>query len=188
MRAIDRAIANTLAAINDCRSRDWRRQSRRAPQIAKACFSPCGKRRRFIATARRAHFRIDELPRGKWRRPAGLALWARREEYAALRLPRFRRILPNRQSTRAQRSAHQFAGDLPQRCGERRRNQCSPEIGLSVQPKKGNAVYFEYANSLRQVDQKSVHAGAAVHVGGKWIVNAGNGWGERRFLPAVEEH
>jgi prolyl 4-hydroxylase len=57
-----------------------------------------------------------------------------------------------------------------------------PEIGLAVQPKKGNAVYFEYANSLRQVDQKSVHAGAAVHVGEKWIVTK---WmRERRFVPA----
>jgi prolyl 4-hydroxylase len=57
-----------------------------------------------------------------------------------------------------------------------------PEIGLSVSPKKGNAVYFEYANSLRQVDHKSAHAGAQVHEGEKWAVTK---WvRERRFIPA----
>ena len=57
-----------------------------------------------------------------------------------------------------------------------------PEIGLSVSPKKGNAVYFEYANSRRQVDLKSVHAGAPVHEGEKWAVTK---WmRERRFIPA----
>ncbi len=57
-----------------------------------------------------------------------------------------------------------------------------PEVGLSVLPKKGNAVYFEYANSLRQVDEKSVHAGAHVHAGEKWIVTK---WmRERRFISA----
>jgi prolyl 4-hydroxylase len=57
-----------------------------------------------------------------------------------------------------------------------------PEIGLSVSPKKGNAVYFEYANSLHQVDHKSVHAGAAVNEGEKWAVTK---WmRERRFIPA----
>jgi prolyl 4-hydroxylase len=57
-----------------------------------------------------------------------------------------------------------------------------PEAGLSVSPKKGNAVYFEYANSLQQVDHKSVHAGAPVHEGEKWIVTK---WmRERRFVAA----
>jgi len=45
-----------------------------------------------------------------------------------------------------------------------------PEAGLSVLPRKGNAVYFEYANSLRQVDPLSVHAGAAVLRGEKWAL------------------
>ncbi len=45
-----------------------------------------------------------------------------------------------------------------------------PEAGLSVLPRRGNAVYFEYANSLRQVDPLSVHAGAAVHRGEKWAL------------------
>jgi len=57
-----------------------------------------------------------------------------------------------------------------------------PEAGLSVLPKKGNGVYFEYANSRRQVDPKSAHAGGAVHEGEKWAVTK---WmRERRFVPA----
>jgi len=45
-----------------------------------------------------------------------------------------------------------------------------PEAGLSVLPRRGNAVYFEYANSLRQVDPLSVHAGAAVLRGERWAL------------------
>ena len=45
-----------------------------------------------------------------------------------------------------------------------------PEIGLAVSAQKGNAVYFEYGNSLRQADPKSLHAGAAVHQGEKWAL------------------
>jgi len=57
-----------------------------------------------------------------------------------------------------------------------------PEIGLAVTPKPGNAVYFEYANSLQQVDLASVHAGAPVQAGEKWAVTK---WmRERRFVPA----
>ncbi|MGD0958260.1 MAG: 2OG-Fe(II) oxygenase [Methylomonas sp.] len=58
-----------------------------------------------------------------------------------------------------------------------------PELGgLAVSPKPGNAVYFEYANSLRQVDLKSVHAGAPVYAGEKWALTK---WmRERRFIPA----
>jgi prolyl 4-hydroxylase len=55
-----------------------------------------------------------------------------------------------------------------------------PELGLSVLPIKGNAVYFEYANSHRQVDPKSVHAGAPVYAGEKWAVTK---WmRERQFI------
>lgn len=57
-----------------------------------------------------------------------------------------------------------------------------PEVGLVVTPKKGNAVYFEYANSRRQVDPLSVHAGAPVVLGEKWALTK---WmRERRFSPA----
>jgi len=45
-----------------------------------------------------------------------------------------------------------------------------PEAGLSVSPRKGNAVYFEYANSRQQLDARALHAGAPVIEGEKWAV------------------
>jgi len=55
-----------------------------------------------------------------------------------------------------------------------------PEAGLSVCPQMGNAVYFEYCNSLNQVDPRSLHAGAPVIAGEKWAVTK---WmRQRRFL------
>lgn len=45
-----------------------------------------------------------------------------------------------------------------------------PEVGLSVSPRKGNAVYFEYANSRQQLDARSLHAGAPVIEGEKWAM------------------
>lgn len=45
-----------------------------------------------------------------------------------------------------------------------------PELGLEVVPKKGSAVYFEYANSLNQLDRLTLHGGAPVRRGEKWIV------------------
>ncbi len=45
-----------------------------------------------------------------------------------------------------------------------------PEIGLSVTPRRGNAVYFEYSNSRQQLDGKSLHAGAPIIVGEKWVM------------------
>jgi prolyl 4-hydroxylase len=57
-----------------------------------------------------------------------------------------------------------------------------PEVGLSVSPRRGNAVYFEYANSLQQVDSRSLHVGAPVIEGEKWVVTK---WmRSRRFVPA----
>lgn len=44
-----------------------------------------------------------------------------------------------------------------------------PEIQLSVTPNKGSAVYFEYTNSLGQSDPMTLHAGAPVIRGEKWI-------------------
>jgi prolyl 4-hydroxylase len=44
-----------------------------------------------------------------------------------------------------------------------------PDIGLAVVPKKGAAVYFEYCNSMGQVDPQTLHAGAPVGAGEKWI-------------------
>jgi prolyl 4-hydroxylase len=58
-----------------------------------------------------------------------------------------------------------------------------PEAGVSVVPRRGNAVYFEYANSRMQVDQSSAHAGAPVIEGEKWIVTK---WMRaRKFVPAA---
>jgi prolyl 4-hydroxylase len=57
-----------------------------------------------------------------------------------------------------------------------------PAIGLSVSPRRGNAVYFEYANSRQQLDGKSLHAGAPVLEGEKWALTK---WMRtRRFVPA----
>ncbi len=44
-----------------------------------------------------------------------------------------------------------------------------PALNLSVVPKKGSAVYFEYCNSLGQVDPQTLHGGAPVSAGEKWI-------------------
>ncbi|RED61915.1 MULTISPECIES: 2OG-Fe(II) oxygenase [Cohnella] len=44
-----------------------------------------------------------------------------------------------------------------------------PEVGLSVAPRKGSAVYFEYGNELGQLDRLSLHGGAPVKAGEKWI-------------------
>lgn len=45
-----------------------------------------------------------------------------------------------------------------------------PELELSVKPKKGSAVYFEYHNKEGQVDTRCLHAGMPVTRGDKWIV------------------
>jgi prolyl 4-hydroxylase len=45
-----------------------------------------------------------------------------------------------------------------------------PRAGVSVLPKKGNAVFFKYLNSLGQLDSLSLHGGAPVHRGEKWIM------------------
>lgn len=44
-----------------------------------------------------------------------------------------------------------------------------PDVGVSVVPKKGAAVYFEYCNSKGQVDPLTLHAGNPVIEGEKWI-------------------
>jgi prolyl 4-hydroxylase len=44
-----------------------------------------------------------------------------------------------------------------------------PEIKLSIYPKKGSALYFSYFNSLGQVDPITLHGGAPVIEGEKWI-------------------
>ncbi|MBC7815588.1 MAG: 2OG-Fe(II) oxygenase [Planctomycetaceae bacterium] len=44
-----------------------------------------------------------------------------------------------------------------------------PEIGLSVIPRRGHAVYFGYCNSRNEVDPLTLHGGAPVRQGVKWI-------------------
>lgn len=44
-----------------------------------------------------------------------------------------------------------------------------PHLNLSVVPKKGSAVYFEYCNGQGQVDPLTLHGGLPVSVGEKWI-------------------
>ena len=57
-----------------------------------------------------------------------------------------------------------------------------PEAGLSVVPRRGNGVYFEYTNSRMQVDIRSAHGGAPVIRGEKWILTK---WmRSRKFVPA----
>ncbi|MGO4331075.1 2OG-Fe(II) oxygenase [Cupriavidus sp. M-11] len=57
-----------------------------------------------------------------------------------------------------------------------------PEIGFAVSPRKGNAVYFEYCDAANQLDGRTLHAGAPVQAGEKWVVTK---WmRQRRFVPA----
>jgi prolyl 4-hydroxylase len=44
-----------------------------------------------------------------------------------------------------------------------------PEVGWAISPVRGNAVHFEYCNSLGQVDPASLHASRAVQRGEKWV-------------------
>ncbi|WP_338759057.1 2OG-Fe(II) oxygenase [Massilia sp. METH4] len=44
-----------------------------------------------------------------------------------------------------------------------------PKLGLSIVPRKGSAVYFEYANDDGQLDEASLHGGAPVLRGEKWV-------------------
>ena len=57
-----------------------------------------------------------------------------------------------------------------------------PDSGWSVSPQRGSAVYFEYCNSLGQLDRASLHAGAPVLRGKKWVATK---WmRQRRFVAA----
>jgi prolyl 4-hydroxylase len=57
-----------------------------------------------------------------------------------------------------------------------------PETGFSVVPKRGHAVYFEYANALGQVDRRTLHSGQPVLRGEKWVATK---WmRERPFVAA----
>ncbi len=45
-----------------------------------------------------------------------------------------------------------------------------PEIGFEVRPLPGRAVYFTYLDADGGVDPMSLHGGAPVHAGEKWII------------------
>jgi prolyl 4-hydroxylase len=44
-----------------------------------------------------------------------------------------------------------------------------PEAGITVAPRLGSALYFEYCNSAGQLDPLSLHAGLPVRGGTKWV-------------------
>jgi prolyl 4-hydroxylase len=44
-----------------------------------------------------------------------------------------------------------------------------PETGVAVTPRRGNAVYFEYANAAGDVDRSSLHASAVTIDTEKWV-------------------
>jgi prolyl 4-hydroxylase len=57
-----------------------------------------------------------------------------------------------------------------------------PALGWAVSPLRGNAIYFEYGDDSGRVDARSLHAGAPVTQGEKWVVTK---WmRQRRFVPA----
>jgi prolyl 4-hydroxylase len=57
-----------------------------------------------------------------------------------------------------------------------------PEAAFRASALRGNGLYFEYANSRGQVDHRSLHAGAPVAEGEKWVLTK---WvRERRFVSA----
>jgi len=44
-----------------------------------------------------------------------------------------------------------------------------PDVGIDVTPRRGSAVYFSYCNSKGQLDPATLHGGAPVLAGEKWI-------------------
>lgn len=59
-----------------------------------------------------------------------------------------------------------------------------PTSGWSISPQRGHAVYFEYCDAQGRVDARSLHAGAAVTQGEKWVATK---WmRQRRFISAAE--
>jgi prolyl 4-hydroxylase len=57
-----------------------------------------------------------------------------------------------------------------------------PQAGWTISAQRGSAVYFEYCNSLDQLDHASLHAGNPVERGEKWVATK---WmRQRRFVSA----
>ncbi|MFI2231806.1 2OG-Fe(II) oxygenase [Nocardia testacea] len=55
-----------------------------------------------------------------------------------------------------------------------------PDAGVSVSPRKGQALYFRYFNNIGQLDPATLHAGLPVLAGQKWIINK---WVRRYQVP-----
>ncbi|ANN74588.1 2OG-Fe(II) oxygenase [Bordetella bronchialis] len=56
-----------------------------------------------------------------------------------------------------------------------------PESGWTIVPRRGHALSFEYGNAAGQTDPASLHAGAPVRAGEKWIATK---WlRSRKFMP-----
>jgi len=56
-----------------------------------------------------------------------------------------------------------------------------PQIGWSVTPRRGQALYFEYGNRQDYCDPSSLHASLPVRAGNKWLASK---WiRSRRFVP-----
>jgi prolyl 4-hydroxylase len=45
-----------------------------------------------------------------------------------------------------------------------------PKLDLTIKPVQGNALYFAYANTNNELDRTTLHGGAPVHQGDKWIM------------------
>lgn len=59
-----------------------------------------------------------------------------------------------------------------------------PEAGITIHPKKGSALYFQYCNEEGKVDPLTLHAGLPVLAGEKWIMTK---WMRQRlFGPPVQ--
>ncbi len=58
-----------------------------------------------------------------------------------------------------------------------------PEVGFQVRPLPGRAVYFTYLDADGTVDPMSLHGGAPVHAGEKWILTQ---WCRQRPYRTVE--
>ena len=54
-----------------------------------------------------------------------------------------------------------------------------PKLGLKVYPKKGMAVYFEYFYNDQTLNELTLHGGAPVVTGEKWIATQ---WFRRKKL------
>lgn len=59
-----------------------------------------------------------------------------------------------------------------------------PRAGISITPKKGSAVYFQYCNAEGRVDPLSYHGGKPILTGEKWIMSK---WMRQRFFGLPED-